>query len=346
MTVFDMDPEFPHERVVFCRDRSSGLRAIIAVHDTTLGPAAGGCRVWAYPDEQAAVADALRLSTAMTWKNALAGLPLGGGKSVILADRRTDLTVDLLHAFGRCVEELRGRYWVAEDVGIGTQEVSLISETAHYTFGRGTDPSPWTALGGLMGIAAAVEDRLGSGLEGARVAVQGVGHVGLNLVRLLVERGASVIASDIDGRAVEAAAILDGVDIADPDTIYDADVHVFAPCALGASLNADTIPRLKASIVCGLANNQLATPEDGHRLHDRGILYVPDFVVNSGGMLSVAGPILGKRESEAEIRAKVEGIGRRVREIIGRARETEAPPADVADLMARETVLAGRRRNG
>lgn len=330
-----------HERVVFCHDADSGLRAIIAIHSTALGPAAGGCRMWPYPDEEAAVDDALRLSHAMTYKNALAGLPLGGGKSVIIGDPHAAVAADVFRAFGRMVAELDGRYWTAEDVGVGVERVRLIAETNPYTFGIETgDPSPYTAYGTLRGMEAAVLHATGSAsLEGRSVAIQGVGHVGGHLARLLHERGSKLTITDIDDETLESVASDTGAVVVPPDGIYDVEADVFAPCALGGSINERTIPRLNVKVVAGCANNQLEHPEDGARLATRGIIYAPDYVINSGGMLSAAGPILGLHdETEDEIRSRLDHIYDRILEILRRADQEGRPPSEVADDLAREII--------
>ncbi|MDH3498482.1 MAG: amino acid dehydrogenase [Acidimicrobiia bacterium] len=341
--VFNRDEYDHHERIVFCTDEATGLQAIVAVHSTALGPAAGGCRMWPYETPDDALDDALRLSRAMTAKNALAGLPLGGGKSVIIGDPHADVDANLFRAFGRCVAELDGRYWTAEDVGVGLDRVRRIAETNPFTFGVETgDPSPYTAYGTVKGMEAALEHATGVGsVEGQRVALQGVGNVGGHLARLLHERGAKLIVADVDDDALEAVADLTGADAVAPDEIYDVDADIFAPCALGGSINAATIPRLRAGIVAGCANNQLAHPEDGARLRRRGIVYAPDYVINSGGMLSAAGPIVGHRdEGEEAIRARLDHIGVRLLEILERAERDGRPPSDVADAMAAEIVAA------
>ncbi len=334
-----------HERVVFCTDSATGLQAIIAVHSTALGPAAGGCRMWAYSNESEAVVDVLRLSKAMTAKNALAGLPLGGGKSVIIGDPHREVPPELLRAFGRCVAELDGRYWTAEDVGVGLDRVHLIAETNPYTFGVETgDPSPYTAYGTVRGMEAALLHATGSpSLEGRTVALQGVGNVGGQIARLLAGRGVKLLVADVDEETLLAVSNDTGAVVVPPEDIYGVEADVFAPCALGGSLNEETIPRLTVRVVAGCANNQLRHPADGHRLAARGIVYAPDYVVNSGGMLSAAGPILGlASESEVEIRTRLDHIFDRVLEILRRSEKEQRPPSEVADDMAAELVAAAR----
>jgi leucine dehydrogenase len=337
--VFDAADFSGHEAVHHHHDAATGLRAIIAIHSTALGPAAGGCRRWTYPSAAAALSDALRLSEAMTWKNALAGLPLGGGKSVLLAEPGRTVSLDELHAFGRWVQALGGRYWTAEDVGIGPAQVAVIAETTDYTFGVEVDPSPHTAYGAFMGIIGAVEHRYSDpSLHGRRVAVQGVGHVGSELCRLLSDAGAELTVADVDTEAVDAVARRTGATRVGTGQIFDADVDVFAPCALGGVLDDDTIPRLRAAIVAGVANNQLAEPRHGAQLTERGIVYVPDFIVNSGGMLSAADPILGRVHDAERTRRLLEDIRHRVIAVLERADAEGSPPSEVAVQMAREIV--------
>ncbi len=344
MEIFDTEPRFGHERVLLVSDRTSGLRAIIAIHDTTLGPAAGGCRMWPYASDEAALEDALRLSKAMTWKSALAGLPLGGGKAVIIGNSRTDKTPELLHAFGDAVQSLGGLYWTAEDVGTGVTTMRTVAERCDYVFGLAFDPSPWTALGAFEAMKACVEDRLGiTSLDGLRVAVQGVGHVGAALVGHLTAAGAHCLVADVNGEAVDNVVRAHGAEAVDAEKIFEVDCDVFAPCALGGAVNHDTIDRLQAGIVCGVANNQLSDASIGVAIHERGITYAPDFVTNSGGMLAAASGIFGKvDEPDGVIRERVVGIHDRVMAILDRSRREARPTADIADAMAREVVLAAR----
>jgi len=343
MTIpFDNTEYDAHENVVFCCDAETGLRAIIAIHDTTLGPAAGGCRMWPYSSATEALTDVLRLSRAMTYKNALAGLPLGGGKSVIIGNAQTQKTPKLLAAFARHVEMLGGRYWTAEDVGIGTRDVEEgFARGTKYIFGltRHTgDPAPFTARGGFEGMRAAVEHKLGrKSLSGLRVAVQGVGNVGSELCRLLQEAGASLVVSDVNQAAVQRAVEAFGAHPVDPDAIYDADVDVFAPCALGGVINDATIPRLRATVVSGVANNQLAHARHGRELHARGVLYAPDFLVNAGGMHNASGDILGRYDPKDAMR-RVVHIYEVARETFARSAATGRPPETVAEELARQRI--------
>jgi leucine dehydrogenase len=339
MTIFDHPAYAEHERVVAYADPASGLRAIIAIHNRNLGPAAGGCRLWPYTDDSAALADVLRLSRAMTYKNALAGLPLGGGKAVIIGDARLK-SPTLLRAFGRCVEDLCGHYWTAEDIGIGPADVEVIAETTQFVFGRSGrersgNPAPFTALGCFHGLRAAVRHRLGrQSLEGVKVGVQGVGSVGYELCKLLHSAGASLIVADLDERATARAAAEFDARVVDSDAIIEGDMDVFAPCAMGETVNDATIPRLRAVVVAGSANNQLARPENAHDLQRRSILYAPDYVINAGGMHNASCDILGRYDTE-RVRRNILAIGDLCAEIFRQAERECRSPADVADDMAR-----------
>ncbi len=338
MPIFS-NPHFDgHEQVVFSQNQVDGLRSIIAIHDTRLGPALGGCRVWNYATEDEALADVLRLSRGMSYKAALAGLPLGGGKSVIMADARSEKTPEMMRAMGRAVERLNGRYIIAEDVGVEVADMDEVAkETRHVSgiSGGVGDPSPWTAEGVFRALRAAVRHRLGRDLEGVRVAVSGTGHVGANLCRLLAEAGARLIVADIRRDTVEQVAALHGATTASPETIHADEADVFAPCALGAVLNARTIPEIRAGIVCGAANNQLEADEDDARLAARGILYAPDYLVNAGGLISVSRPTCNL--SDAEARAKLEAIPETLLEVVRIAEREGIAPGAAADRLARAT---------
>ncbi len=291
MTVFAHPSFSDHELVAFHHDHRSGLKAIIAVHNTALGPAVGGCRMYPYAGEADALHDVLRLSRGMTYKSALAGLPFGGGKSVIIGDPRKQKSRALLEAMGDFVHSLGGRYIIAEDVGTGVGDIRAIARRTPYVAGlddneHGGDPSPSTAYGVFLGIRAAVRHRYGKeSLKDFAVSIQGLGHVGFKLARLLIEDGATVYGADINAANLERAAAELGVRPISSDEVLFLPVDVVAPCAMGAVWNADSIPRLRTGIVCGAANNQLATPEDGERLRQSGVLYCPDFVVNAGGII-------------------------------------------------------------
>ena len=346
MSVFH-HPEFnDHETVVHCRDADSGLSAIIAIHDTRLGPALGGCRMWAYTDEAAALTDVLRLSRGMTYKSALAGLHFGGGKSVIIGDPRKDKTPALMAAMGRAVERLGGNYIVAEDVGIGTADVTLMaSETGHVAGlpDQGGDPSPATAFGVYQGIKASVAHRLRrNGLDGVRVAVQGLGHVGQHLCEQLAADGARLVVADINRDALERAADRFHAEVAAPDAIHAQDVDVFAPCALGAVVNDNTVDAIRAPIVAGSANNQLATPEHGETLMRRGILYAPDYVINAGGIINIAHEpwLTGRPYARDAAFADVARIYDTLTEIYGEAQAAGLPTEAAANRIAERRLAA------
>ncbi|MDH3519814.1 MAG: amino acid dehydrogenase [Myxococcales bacterium] len=348
MSLFDSEDFAEHEQVVFCRDGCSGLSAIIAIHDTTLGPAVGGCRMRRYAFEDDAIRDALRLSRAMTYKNAMAELPLGGGKSVILGDPSSDKSEALLRAFGRCVDALGGRYVVAEDMGIGVRDIEIVArETRHVAGvsnrgGAGGDPSPFTAQGVLIGMRVAVEHRLGrSALDGLRVAVQGVGAVGAHLCRLLHEENAELIVADRNPAAAAAAVAAFGARAVHPEDLLAEEMDVFAPCALGGVLDDAATCALRASIVAGAANNQLAQPKHGDRLAERGVLFVPDYVINAGGMLNVAAELAGDYEPDA-VMESIAAIAERLRGILREADAKGVAPFRIADARVREKLDAAR----
>ncbi|MEQ9333463.1 Glu/Leu/Phe/Val dehydrogenase dimerization domain-containing protein [Thalassobaculum sp.] len=293
MSVFTAPDFAGHEQVVFASDPACGLRAIIAIHDTTRGPALGGCRMWHYASEADAVADVLRLSQGMTYKSALAELPLGGGKAVVLGDPAHDKSEALWRALGRAIDRLGGHYVTAEDVGTSVADLETVrTATAHVAGiaeGGSGDPSPATAFGVFMGMQAAVRHRLGGAdVTGIRVALQGLGHVGLCLAGHLAEAGAELVVADLDPGRVDAAVERFGARRAEPAAIHAEDVEVFAPCALGAILNDRTIPELRAPVVAGSANNQLAEARHGGALAEHGVLYAPDYAINAGGIINVS----------------------------------------------------------
>ena len=342
--LFDAPDFDAHEQVAYFTDAATGLQAIIAVHSTHLGPAAGGCRWWTYADDTAALTDALRLSRGMSYKNAMAGLPMGGGKAVVL--KGPPKTEAYLEAFGRAVETLGGRYVTAEDVGMSDADMSVIARATRHVSGlpvaggqAGGNPGPSTAEGVFVGIRAAVRHKLGRDLAGVHVAVQGVGSVGGALARKLAAAGASLTLADVDaGRAAALAADLGAAHVAD-DRIMGVSADVFSPNALGAILTADSIGALDVAVVAGAANNQLATPGDGARLAARGILYAPDYVINAGGIINVVAEYLGHGDAAyvAEHIARIEG---RLADIFAEADTSGRPTDAVADAMAR--ALIGR----
>jgi leucine dehydrogenase len=345
MEIFGLREFDAHEQVVFGHDAATGLKAIIAIHSTTLGPAAGGCRMWPYASTAEAVADVLRLSRGMSYKNAMAGLKFGGGKAVIIADAKKSKSPELLEAFGRFVDSLGGRYVTAEDVGTTTADMASVARATRYVAGLGRapgeaggDPGPKTALGVYLGLKAAVKFRLGRDeLSGLSVAVQGVGGVGYHLCRMLSAAGARLFVADVRPGAVQRVVDEFKATAVPVEDILGTDVDVLAPCALGAVLNAASIPRLRALVVAGAANNQLAQGQDGGALSAAGILYAPDYVINAGGIISVAREYYGGA-TEAQVIEDIQGIPQRLTEIFERARRENRTTAAVADQMARERL--------
>ena len=347
MAAFD-DPAFDdHERVVFCRDAATGLKAIIAIHSTALGPAAGGCRLWNYESGDAALHDVLRLSQGMSYKNAMAGLNFGGGKAVIIKTPDFDGSEALYEKFGDFVEKLNGDYITAEDVGMSMSIMETIARRTSHVTGlpvktghAGGDPSPKTAFGVFKGIEAAVGFKLGRDeLRGLTVAVQGVGHVGYYLCKYLFGAGAKLIVSDLDDSRVQRVCEEFAATAVPVDEILCQDADVLAPCALGAILDELSIPKLKVSIVAGGANNQLQTPADGQRLADAGILYAPDYVINGGGIINVACEYAGDVE-DAEVNDLVATIGPRLTRIFEEASASGEPTNVIADAQARKIISA------
>jgi leucine dehydrogenase len=333
-----------HEQVLRARDPSIGYTGIIAIHSTRLGPAVGGTRFWSYPGEQEAVTDALRLSRGMTYKTAISGIPLGGGKSVIMANPEAADRTALFRAHGRFVEHLGGRYITAEDVGTGVDDMEVVRMETRYVGGfRGGmgDPSPFTARGVVRAIQAAARFRWGSAdLTGRTIAIQGCGNVGSQLAAQLHQLGASLVVSDVDtARARRVAAATDAA-IAPPDQIWYVAADIFAPAALGGILNPDTVPLLRASIVAGAANNQLSRPEDGAALAGRDILYVPDYLANAGGVLSGCHDILGW--SVEEVQQRIDAIYDAALEILGRARREGVRPEVAADGLVEERLAKAK----
>lgn len=285
-----------HEQIVFCNDNETGLKAIIAIHNTILGPSLGGTRMWAYNNEMEALTDVLRLSRGMTYKSSVAGLNLGGGKAVIIGDSKTQKNEALMRRFGKFVNSLSGKYITAEDVGVSTKDMEYIKMETDFVsglpmnMGGSGDPSPVTAYGVYLSMKASAKEKWGSdSLSGKKVVVQGIGHVGESLVKHLVKEGAKVSIFDINEDRVKSVAKETGAEIiADGAKLYDLDMDIYAPCALGATVNSDTLSRLKCAIICGAANNQLADENvHGNMVIEKGILYSPDFVVNAGGIINV-----------------------------------------------------------
>ena len=345
--VWDLPDFDDHEAVHLVRDRASGLTAVIAIHSTALGPAAGGTRFWHYPDRQQAITDALRLSRGMSFKNAMAGLPMGGGKAVILADAEATKTDAMLAAFGTAIEGLGGRYVTAQDVGMSNADlVTIAAATRHITGlpvagdAAGGDSGPATALGVYLGIKAAAKRALGrDDMRGVHVAIQGVGSVGSGVARRLAADGARLTLADVTGEKAAAMAAELGAATAPVGEILRVEADILSPCALGAILSAETIPALRVAAVAGGANNQLATPADGDALQARGILYAPDYVINAGGIINVALQYWGN-STQADVAARVAQIPARLESIWAESAASGAGPARVADRMAQ--ALIGR----
>jgi leucine dehydrogenase len=337
-----------HELVHFVTDRDSGLKAIIAVHSTHLGPGAGGVRFWHYAQPGEALADALRLSRGMSFKNAMAGLPLGGGKAVILADEQRAKSGEMLAAYGRAVEGLGGRYVTAEDVGIGVSDMVAISSHTRFIAGLpaeqgavGGDPGPHTSYGVYLGIRAAVRRKLGKdSLAGLHIAIQGAGSVAGGLARRAAADGARISIADIDRERAERLAGEVGGTVVDPSEIMTIEADVLSPNALGAILTEESIAALNVPIVAGGANNQLATPADGDRIHQRGILYAPDYVINAGGIINVATEYLRDGDQET-VRSRIENIPGRLEQIWDESTVTGRNPAAVADDIAKRLIGRG-----
>jgi leucine dehydrogenase len=347
MSVFSNSEFNAHEQVSFFTDRASGLRAIIAVHNTHLGPALGGCRMFPYASDEAAITDVLRLAEGMTYKAALANLPQGGGKSVIFGNPHTDKSPEMMQAMGRCVEAMGGTYIVAEDSGISVQDVQLMATQTGYAGGHSAhvrydgqahdgNPAPATAYGVFVGIQAAVRYRYGSDLAGKHIAIQGVGQVGRRLVEHCLGAGAQVTVADTFAQNVAPFAARPDVNVIDAADIHRIACDVLSPCALGATLNVDTIPEIQASVIAGAANNQLATPTMGELLHARDIVYAPDYVINAGGIIDIHHQQLGS--SAPEIEAHLAQIGTTLMTIFKRSEAEHLPTNTLADKLAKEKV--------
>ncbi|HEV8408831.1 MAG TPA: Glu/Leu/Phe/Val dehydrogenase dimerization domain-containing protein [Sphingomicrobium sp.] len=339
-------PDFDeHEAIHFFTDDQCGLKAIIAVHSTHLGPAAGGARFWHYAKDEEALVDALRLSRGMSYKNAMAGLPLGGGKSVILANEERSKSTDQLRAFGKEVDKLGGRYITAEDVGMSVTDMIEVARATKFVAGLpnspgdvGGDPGPHTSLGVFLGIKAAVKWALGKdSLNGLHVALQGAGSVATGVALHACAEGAKLSIADVDETKARKLADRAGGTVVSADAILSLEADVLSPCALGAIFDETTIPHLKVPVVAGGANNQLATPEDGQRLQERGILYAPDYVINAGGIINVCTEYLGDGDASL-VRHRIEGIPVRLEQIWSEGAETGRDPASVADAMAQRLI--------
>jgi leucine dehydrogenase len=347
--VFGKLSKYDFGEVHFKLDKATHLQAIVAIHDSRLGPALGGCRFIEYDSDDDAIVDALRLARGMTYKAALAGLAHGGGKSVIIRPKRHFDRVALFRAFGRFIEDLRGHYITAEDSGTGLEDMEIVRTQTKWvtgidpSHGGSGDPSPFTALGVRRGIEACVKFKLNKDdLRGVHVAVQGVGHVGYHLCKELHAAGAKLTVADVDKLKSERAQREFGAAITNIDEVAKVDCDVFAPCALGAGLNDNTIPHLKAKIVAGAANNQLAEPRHGDDLHARGILYAPDYAINAGGLVNVAQEVRGYDANAA--RAKTLEIYNTIYDICERSKKLQAPTYKVADIMVEEKLAAVARK--
>jgi leucine dehydrogenase len=342
-------PDFDaHEVLHFVDQPEDGLRAIIAIHSTRLGPAVGGARFWHYEDPAQALTDALRLSRGMSYKNAMAGLPLGGGKSVILASPDRSKPAELLAAFGKAVEQLCGRYVTAEDVGMSVPDMVEVRRQTQFVAGLpaqgkqvGGDPGPHTSLGVFLGLKAAVLRALGKdNVNGLHIAIQGAGSVATGVAMHAAAEGAKLSIADVDASKARTLASATGGSVVSPDEILFLEADVVSPNALGAILDEQTIPKLNAPIVAGGANNQLAAPGDGTRLHERNILYAPDYVINAGGIINVCTEYLGDGDSSL-VRERIEGIPKRLEQIWAESSQTGRDPAAVADAIAQRLIGRG-----
>lgn len=353
MSVFSHKQFNGHEAVHHFVDANTGLHAVIAVHSTALGPAAGGCRYWQYASDDDALTDALRLSRGMTYKNAIAGLPFGGGKAVILAARDKPKSSAMFEVFGRFVDSLGGQYVTAEDLGVSTEDMLAVRHSTKFVSGlpvtgrqTGGDPSPWTALGVYLCMKVAYKAKYGvESLKNSTVAVQGVGNVGYHLCKLLADEGAILTVADVNSRNLERLLSAHPANVVAPDEILRQNVDVLSPCALGGILNSDTIPEIRAGVVAGAANNQLAEDADGRQLVDQGILYSPDYAINSGGIISVANEYLGQT-SLKKTKQAVNKIPERFAEILEISCREDKPTNVVADEIAQmiiENRLESRR---
>ncbi|MBX5475594.1 MAG: amino acid dehydrogenase [Clostridia bacterium] len=345
MGVFERMEEMGHEQVVFCHDPDTGLKAIIAFHDTTRGPGLGGTRMLPYPNEEAALTDALRLSRGMTYKSTAVDVDFGGAKCVVIGDPHRDKTPELMRALGRFVEGLRGRLYTGTDVGTYPEDFVHSARESRYIvglpqeYGGSGDSSVPTAYGVYMGMRAVARHLWGADdLAGRTVAIQGVGKVGAKLARELAEAGARLVVTDVDGEAVERVAAETGAEVVDPDAIFAVPCDIFAPCALGGVLNDETIPRLRCRAVAGSANNQLAEERHGRELHRRGILYAPDYIINAGGLIQVADELHPRGPNPERVRHKTRAIYDILLAIFQRSAELGIPTSEAADRLVEERI--------
>ena len=342
--MFDKPAFAGHESVHHFFDAKTGLRAIIAIHSTARGPAAGGCRMWNYATADDAFVDVLRLSEGMSYKNAMADLPLGGGKAVIWGNSKTDKTPELFRALGRAIASLNGKYWSAEDVGVSVHDMAFAAEETKYVSGLSTgkaasgDPSPVTAKCVFLGLKAAALRAFGTDdLNGRTIAVQGVGHVGGYLCGHLAKAGAKLVITDVNAETLDQVTKATGAKVVAPAEIYDVDADIFSPNALGAIINPETLPRLKAKVIAGGANNQLSTPDMGDKVREKGMVYAPDYVINGGGIINVAAEISGTYDL-AWVDAKVQRLVQTLGEVLDQAQREGRATNRVADEIARKRI--------
>ena len=347
MKIFDYMGSYGYEQLVMWSDPATGLKAMVAIHDTTLGPACGGLRIWPYATEELAIRDVLRLSRAMTYKSAVADLPLGGGKAVIIADSHTQKTEALMRAFGRFLNTLGGRYLVTTDVGSTGRDLEYISQETNYVvglpinMGGSGDTSIMTGLGIYMGMKASAKEVWGNdSLKGKRVAMQGFGKGATYTAHHLIKEDSHIVVTDINEEAMDRGRKL-GLEVVAPDEIYDVDCDIFSPCALGGVINPDTIPRIKARIVAGGANNQLLTEADGEELHRRGVLYAPDYLINAGGFINVSAEI-GATYSADRAREKTERIYELMSQVAHVSKTEEISTSRAADRIAEQRLESVR----
>ena len=341
---------YEHEQILYFNDKETGLKGIIAVHDTTLGPALGGCRIWNYANETEALWDVLRLSRGMTYKSSINGINLGGGKSIIINSDKNLRTEKFWTRFGEFVESLNGKYITAEDVGTSTKEIAYIMQKTKHVSGKpiemggAGDPSPFTAFGVYLGMKAATKFATGSDcLSGKKILIQGVGHVGQYLIDHLVKENAIITIADINATNIEAITQKHNVTVVDPQSIYDVETDIYAPCALGATVNSDSIPKLKCEIIAGAANNQLADELiHGQMLKDRGIHYAPDFLINGGGVINCYKEVKGL--SDTETNALVEKIYEKTYQVLERARNENSTPQETAIIIAKERIEQAKHK--
>jgi leucine dehydrogenase len=342
--VLGLMEQMEHENLLFFHDKETGLKGFIGIHDTTLGPSLGGCRIWNYKNEADAVWDVLRLSRGMTFKSAISGIDLGGGKAVIISNNKEQRTEKFWRKFGETVDTLGGKYITAEDVGTSTQEISYIMQQTLHVAGKpleagGTgDPSPFTAYGVFLGLKASAKEAFGTDdLSGRKVAVQGVGHVGGYLVKHLIQAGAKVYITDINTENLKRVSQDTGTEVVGTDEIYDLDVDIYSPCAMGATINTETISRLKCAVIAGAANNQLADENiHGHMLVDKGIIYAPDFLINAGGVINCYREVRNLTESETQ--KYIDDIYNKTLQIFARAKEDKVPTQEAAIRIAMDRI--------